>query len=168
MSTASDHASILEKVDKILQDSSDQDKKILELAIESIKQKREHKNQMYLSGFLNHTGTFIDEETYQITIPITPFILNPLGIVHGGITATLADSTMGAVIFKRLPKGKHCITTEMKINYISPGVGEQLICRAKVVHIGNTLCVAECKIVNEKEKLIAIANGTFYIIKVEE
>ncbi|WP_051541366.1 PaaI family thioesterase [Caldalkalibacillus mannanilyticus] len=161
-------SSIIEEIESILESASNQDREILKLAIQSIKQKREKPNTMYLSGFLNHVGEFVDEETFQITIPITPFILNPLQIVHGGITATLADSTMGAVVYRKLPKDKHCVTSEMKINYISAGLGNQLICRAKVVHIGNTLCVAECRITNEKDKLIAIATGTFYIIKAQK
>jgi uncharacterized protein (TIGR00369 family) len=159
--------SILQQVEEILHTASAEDKQILSIAIESIKKKKESPYSTYLAGFLSHTGTFIDQETYQISLPITPFVMNPLQMVHGGITATLADSTMGSLVNKRLPDDKHCVTSEMKVNYISPGLGEELICQAKVVHMGKQLCVAECRVTTEKGRLVAIATGTFYVIKAD-
>lgn len=110
----------------------------------------------------------IDEDTFQIILPINSFIMNALNIVHGGITATLADSTMGSFINSKLPKGVNAVTTEMKVNYVSPGKGKKLISTAKIVNMGRQLVVAECRISNEKDKLIAIATATFFIVKEED
>jgi uncharacterized protein (TIGR00369 family) len=111
-------------------------------------------------------GKFVGENEYEFCVPITAFMLNRAGIVHGGITATLADSTMGSLINKRLPKGYiGAVTTEMKVNYLTPGRGEYLISRAKLLHMGKTLATATCEIKNEKGRLITYTTGTFYMIR---
>lgn len=159
---------IIAQVDAILQSENEEDKQVLEIALNAIRKVQDKKKLTYLSGFIDFKGEFIDEDTYQITIPITPFIMNPLKIVHGGFTATLADSTMGAVVLRKLPKHMGAVTSEMKINYISPGKGTHLICQAKAVHIGKQLCVAECKILTDSGKLVAIGTGTFFAFNREK
>lgn len=143
---------------------TDEEKEILALAMQAIKQKRERKSA-YLSGFMGLTGEFIDENVYQFRVPITSFMMNRAGIVHGGITATLADSTMGSLINKKLSEGYGAVTSEMKINYLKPGRGKELICQAKIVHQGQTLVVAQCEIRDDRGKLIILATGTFYVFR---
>lgn len=150
---------------EILEDGSLEEKQIINSALKAIERKRNRKSS-YMSGFLNFTSEFIDEDTFQLNIPITPFMLNSLGIVHGGVTATIIDTTMGTVIRKKfLPKGHTVVTTEMKINYIKPGKGNKLISKAIILHKGRTQCVTECKVYNEEGTLVAAATGTFIIVE---
>ncbi|MBD1370947.1 PaaI family thioesterase [Hazenella sp. IB182357] len=155
----------MELQDELLQviaEGSDEEKEVLALAIQAIKQKRD-RNSAFLSGFMGLKGEFVDEDTYEFQIPITSYLLNRAGIVHGGMTATLADSTMGSLINKKLPEGYVALTSEMKINYLKPGVGEKLISRAKILQLGSSLAVATCEVTNEKGKLICFASGTFFV-----
>lgn len=150
---------------KLCEEGTEEEKEILALAVQAIKQKRERKSA-YLSGFLGLSGQFVEEDIYEFRVPITPFMMNRAGMVHGGITASLADSTMGSLINQRLPEGyAGAVTTEMKVNYLAPGRGEYLISRAKLLHMGQTLATAACEIRNEQGKLIAYATGTFYILR---
>lgn len=153
-----------EDIESILQFGTTEEKQILELTLKAIKRKKD-RGTAYMSGFLNLEGEFVDEQTYQFVLPITPFMMNNLNIVHGGITATLADSTMGSLISESLPDNLTVVTSEMKVNYIGPGKGNELISKATLVSLGNQLCVAECRIENDQGRLIAIATGTFFIIK---
>src|SRR5262249_1623479 len=41
---------------------------------------------------------------------------NPLGVVHGGLAATLLDSCMGCAVQTHLPAGSGYTTLEIKIN----------------------------------------------------
>jgi uncharacterized protein (TIGR00369 family) len=154
---------ILKEMEEILQGSSEAEQQILSTTLKAIRQKR-HDPGSYLSCFLGVEESFIDEKTYQIVVPVTPFMLNPLGIVHGGITASIADTAMGMLVTHKLPDHQDSVTTEMKLNYISPGIGKKLICQAVLLHMGRKLSVCECKITNEKGRLIATASGSFYII----
>lgn len=153
------------ELDRILRDGNDEEREILSLAVQTIRQKRD-RDSAYLSGFMGLKGEFIGEDEYQFSVPITPFMLNKAGIVHGGITATLADSTMGSLINRRLSdKYQGAVTAEMKINYLSPGTGERIISRAKLLKMGSHLATATCEIKNEKNQLIAHASGTFFMIR---
>lgn len=153
------------ELDRILREGTDEERKILSLAVQAVHQKRE-RDSAYLSGFMGLKGEFVGEDEYQFSVPITPFMLNKAGIVHGGITATLADSTMGSLINRRLSEAyRGAVTAEMKINYISPGRGERIISRAKLLKMGSHLATATCEISNEKNQLIAHASGTFFMIK---
>jgi uncharacterized protein (TIGR00369 family) len=155
---------LAQEIQQVLTGGSEEEKEILALAIQAIKQKREKKSA-YLSGFLGLSGRFVEEDVYEFRVPITPFMMNRLGMVHGGVTATLADSTMGSLINKCLPEGFGAVTAEMKINYLKPGRGKMLISRAKLVQKGQTLAVLTCEIMNEQGTRICLATGTFYLFK---
>ncbi|GGE19546.1 hypothetical protein GCM10011571_21830 [Marinithermofilum abyssi] len=151
-----------EEWQEILTNGTDEEKEILRLATAAIRQKRERQSA-YPSGFLGLKGEFVEKGVYQFRIPITPYMLNRGGVVHGGILATLADSTMGSLINKSLPENAFAVTVEMKVNYVRPGTGTELISRASLIRLGHTLAVAECRIANEKGSEIAVAIGTFSI-----
>ena len=43
---------------------------------------------------------------------------NPIGVVHGGLAATLLDSAMGCAVHSMLPAGAGYTTLEIKVNFI--------------------------------------------------
>jgi uncharacterized protein (TIGR00369 family) len=55
-----------------------------------------------------------------ITLVPTGAHLNPAGIVHGGLTATLLDSCMGLAIQSTLERGVSQTTLEFKISLVRP------------------------------------------------
>ncbi|WP_246333715.1 PaaI family thioesterase [Thermoactinomyces mirandus] len=153
------------ELDFIISEGNDEEKQVLSLAVQAIKQKRE-RNSAYMSGFLGLKGSFVGEDEYEFSIPITPFMMNGAGMVHGGITATLADSVMGSLIYKRMPEdAKGVVTADMNVRYLAPGRGKQLISRAKLLRMGSSLASASCEIRNEKNHLITHATATFFIIR---
>ncbi|MHB9145693.1 MAG: PaaI family thioesterase [Symbiobacteriia bacterium] len=96
-------------------------------------------------------------------MPITPQALNPLGIVHGGITYTLADSAMGLAVWEQYHGSRAAVTVETKITYLAPGRGRELIADVTVLRAGQTLAYTECRIQNDEGRLIATATGTYYV-----
>ena len=54
-----------------------------------------------------------------------------LGHFHGGVIAGLADQAAGAAVSTALPAGRIAVTVEIKINFLSPADGEEIIARAK-------------------------------------
>lgn len=155
---------LLDELASVIQNGTDEEREILRLTLQAIRQKRE-RNSAYPSGFLGLSGEFVEPKTYRFRVPITPYMLNRGGFVHGGITATLADSTMGSLVNKSLPENRFAVTAEMKVHYLQPGIGETLISTARLLRLGQTLAVAECRVENEKESLIALATATFSLQK---
>jgi len=147
----------------IWENGSEEERAILQLAIQAIKQRRE-RNSAFISGFLGLRGQFIDERTYQFIVPVTPFMHNPLGIVHGGILATLIDSAMGSLVNRILPEQKYGVTAELKVNYIRPGKSGTLRAEASILHQGQTLIVCQGSVYDERDRLLAHATSTFVVL----
>ncbi len=101
----------------------------------------------------------------ELTIPITPHLLQQHGFVHGGVLSYAADNALtfagGSVL------GLAVLTSEFKINYLQPAQGEALVARATVLSTGARQAVCRCEIValsGGRETLCAAAQGT--IVKV--
>ncbi|HZG15325.1 MAG TPA: PaaI family thioesterase [Candidatus Bathyarchaeia archaeon] len=152
-----------EELLEICETGSAEEQEILRLALQSIKQKRE-RNSAFLSGFMGLSGQFLDEKTYQFIVPITPFMHNPLGVVHGGILATLIDSTMGSLVNRSLPENQFGVTTELKMNYLRSSKVGTLRSEANILHRGQTLIVLQGSVFDERDRLLAHGTGTFMIL----
>ena len=93
------------------------------------------------------------------------------GLVHGGVTATVADIVAGFAAYTLVPVDHHVVTGELKISYFNPGKGEQLYAKGWVVKQGRKLnfCEAEVWSVSQGEKtLIAKATTTMATIFPED
>ncbi|WP_134685966.1 PaaI family thioesterase [Brevibacillus migulae] len=152
-----------EELLEICETGNAEEQEILRLAMQAIKQKRE-RNSAFLSGFMGLTGQFLDERTYQFIVPITPFMHNPLGVVHGGILATLIDSTMGSLVNRSLPENQFGVTTELKVNYLRSSREGTLRSEATILHRGQTLIVLQGSVFDERDRLLAHGTATFMIL----
>ena len=100
---------------------------------------------------------------------VTPaeFHYNPIGVVHGGVAATLLDSAMGCAVHSTLPAGAGYTTLEIKVNYVRAMSAEtgEVRCEAKVIHVGGRTATAEGRIVDAAGKLYAHATTTCLIFR---
>jgi uncharacterized protein (TIGR00369 family) len=90
---------------------------------------------------------------------------NPIGVVHGGLAATLLDSAMGCAVHSTLPAGASYTTLEIKVNYLRPMTAETGLVRgeANIIHVGSRTATAEGKVVDQQGKLYAHATTTCII-----
>jgi uncharacterized protein (TIGR00369 family) len=96
---------------------------------------------------------------------LLPNYLNSHGILHGGVTASLADEAAWHAIENHHGYGKRkSTTTELKVNYLRPIAGKKVIARAILVRAGKNLCVSRVDIFDEKKKLAAIAIVTYMLL----
>ena len=91
---------------------------------------------------------------------------NPIGVVHGGVGATMLDSAMGCAVHTTLPAGVGYTTLEIKVNYVRAAhAGMHLVAEADVVHRGRSVATAEGRLIDgETGKLLAHATTTCLII----
>lgn len=94
---------------------------------------------------------------------------NPLGMVHGGVAATILDSAMGCALHAWLEPDDRYTTVEMKVNYLKAmttatgrvrGIGT-------IVHLGRTTVLSEGRQVGEDDTLYAHATSTLLIKRAE-
>jgi len=91
--------------------------------------------------------------------------LNTSGVLHGGITASMADEAAWHAVENRFGYGvRKSTTTELKVNYLRPIVGKKAIARAYMVRAGKTLCVMRVDIFDDKKNLAAIAIVTYMLL----
>ncbi len=84
------------------------------------------------------------------------------GFVHGGVLSYLADNALTYAGGSAL-SGQGIVTSEFKINYLRPAIGDSLIARAQVIHAGKSQAVCRCDVfalTGTEEKLCATAQGT--------
>ncbi|MDH5605548.1 MAG: PaaI family thioesterase [Anaerolineae bacterium] len=106
-----------------------------------------------------------EDQLFTCKLEINPSHLNPNGVVHGGVLYTLADTCMGGALFYSLEEGKTCATVEIKISYFKPVREGSVICRAKIIHRGNSLASLEAEVTLD-ELLVSKAYGTFAIFNI--
>jgi uncharacterized protein (TIGR00369 family) len=99
-----------------------------------------------------------------VHFPLTPQYLNSNGVLHGGITATIADEAAWHAIEHHFGQPINCTTTELKVNYLRPIFGAQAIARAYLVRAGKRLCVSRIDIFDDTNNLAAIAIVTYMLL----
>ena len=109
--------------------------------------------------------TGFSEGHTELKIPIRPELKQQHGFVHGGVISYAADNALTYVGGSVL--GPAVVTSEFKINYLRPGLGDFIVARASVIYAGKNQAVCRCDIyaVSEgKESLCATAQGTISTI----
>lgn len=98
----------------------------------------------------------------ELTLVVRPEHRQQHGFVHGGVVGYLADNALTYAGGSVLP-GQGVVTSEYKINYLRPALGESLIARATVLYAGKSQAVCRCDVLAVtagEEKLCATAQGT--------
>lgn len=97
----------------------------------------------------------------ELQLPVGEPLRQQNGFAHGGVVSYLADNalTYAGGTAMRVP----VVTSEFKINYVRPAIGERLVARAEAIAVGRQQAVCRCDVfaVHEgEEKLVAVAQGT--------
>ena len=120
-----------------------------------------------ISALLNFGVTEVGAGRAVFTAEPAEYHYNPIGVVHGGLAATLLDSAMGCAVHPTLPAGAGYTTLEIKVNYVRPltaGTGG-VRCEAQVIHVGGRTATAEGRIVDAGGKLYAHGTTTCMVFR---
>src|SRR5262249_5389691 len=120
-----------------------------------------------LAALMNFNIVELSEGYAVFAVEPAEYHYNPLGVVHGGLAATLLDSAMGCAVHSTLPLGSGYTTLELKVNFIRAMTSEpgRVRAEAKVVHVGARTATAEGRVVDEAGKLYAHATTTCLILR---
>lgn len=81
-----------------------------------------------------------------IELPFRPDLTQQHGLIHGGITAMIADAAAGYAAFTLFPADSSILTVEFKISLVAPADGERLVAAAWVKKAGRTLTICEFEV----------------------
>jgi uncharacterized protein (TIGR00369 family) len=151
-------------LDECIENGTETDLHALAFLLEGVQKKIAQKKDTYIDSLL-HMHRKIDENSCEITIPLEPVLNNNYNIIHGGVTATLLDSTMGSIAHYHLPEGYGAVTNQLNIHYLAPGIGDSIRCRAEIIHKGTKTLVIAGEAYRSDGKKMAYATATFFIIE---
>jgi uncharacterized protein (TIGR00369 family) len=104
--------------------------------------------------------TSIEPGRALIELEATERHANPMGTVHGGILADIADAAMGMAYASRLEDGETFTTLELKINLMKPVWTGKLRAEGRVLSGGRTVGLVACDVRDANDRLVAYATST--------
>ena len=113
---------------------------------------------------VRHLPAAPDATQFESEIDLAPHLLNRAQVAHGGLIATLIDSTMaraaGAAAASMPGRSGRFATVEMKVAYLGPGRG-RLRARGWCLHRTASLTFCEAEVRDAQERLVAKGSATF-------
>lgn len=122
-------------------------------------------NAQPFTRFIEAELSAVGPGTAEIRVKNRPDLQQQHGFLHGGVISYLADNAL--TFAGGLALGGDALTSEYKINYASPAVGDTIVARAESLVTTKRQSVCQCSIYSVKdgeEKLVAVAQGTIVAI----
>jgi uncharacterized protein (TIGR00369 family) len=117
--------------------------------------------------FNSHVGlrlVRLHRDGVTIACELRPELMNGSGVLHGGVTATLADVAVGMALARHLGRPRAATTVEMKINYLRPVATGKVTARSHLVKVGTRLCCGRVEIFDAGQRAVAAALITYMIL----
>jgi len=97
----------------------------------------------------------------EVLMPVVPGAFGFTRNLHGGAIATLVDLACAIAAVRATgfdPSRESLVTSDMHLRYVGrPGTGN-VIARSEVVRAGSQLIVIDCRVVDEDDHLVAVAD----------
>jgi len=120
-----------------------------------------------IASLLDFEITLVEEGRVIFAVTPAEWMYNPIGSVHGGVAATLLDSSLGCAVHTVLPEGARYTTTDLHVHYVRAMTAAtgRVLADSKVVHAGRRLATAEGRLYAEADgKLFAHATTSCLVL----
>lgn len=115
--------------------------------------------------WLNPIVISAEEGNIEFQYTVREEWLNPMGNLHGGVTAAILDDIIGATMFS-LNEKNYIVTINNSIDYFSTAKeNDHIIAETKIIKRGKQFVNAQCEIWNA-DKTRLIARGTSNLFKI--
>lgn len=105
----------------------------------------------------------MERDRMVFSLTLTPELLNPYGIAHGGVLFSLADNTAGMAA---RGDGRSYVTLSSSFHFLRPGqAGDTIRAEAKVRRRGSGTCYIDVDITDSQGELLASGSSMFYCIE---
>jgi len=104
----------------------------------------------------------------KIRLPFTEKLANGIGLAHGGVIFSPADSAVGMALVGLLDRDETISTLEMKINFLKPLKGRKIFAEATIVHRGTMTAIGDVDVRDEDKNPVAKGLATYAIVKKEQ
>jgi len=95
---------------------------------------------------------------------VTDTVRQPFGIVHGGALATLAESLSSRATYEAVAgDGMAAMGQASEVSFLRPIASGSVTCRARARHRGRSTWVWDCELLDDEERLCALARLTIAV-----
>jgi uncharacterized protein (TIGR00369 family) len=107
----------------------------------------------------------ITPDKVVLSVEVGPKVHQPFGLLHGGVSALLAEgaASIGGVI--SVPEGFVAVGTELNISHLRAVSSGRVFATATPIRKGQTVHVWAITITDERERQIAVGRCTLQVIK---
>lgn len=114
-------------------------------------------------GYLGCELVSVERNKVVVALDVKEHHLNPIGILHGGVHASIIDSAMGIAAMAARPN-ENVVTSNLNIHFTSPvGIGK-VTAVAEIVHVSGKMVTAQGTLADEKNNICAMATASFRVI----
>lgn len=113
----------------------------------------------------------VREGEVEIVLPFSDRLTQQHGFIHAGAVTTIVDTACGFAALTLMPEDAAVLTTEFKVNLMSPARGERLRAVGRVVRAGKTLMVCLGEVFAEQggkegftSKQVALMTATMMVV----
>ena len=118
--------------------------------------------------FISHLKivfTEVGDDYLKAEMPIGPYLMQPMGIMHGGVSCSLAETVGSAAANYCVDaKTEFCVGLDINTNNIRPVTSGVLIATAKPYHLGKKTQVWSIEIHDDKNNLVSVTRLTLMIL----
>jgi uncharacterized protein (TIGR00369 family) len=111
-------------------------------------------------ALLGMTLDAIEFDRCAIGLKLAEKHLQPFGIIHGGVLATLIDTATFWAGFLRLPDDVGLVNVDLKLNYLKAVSTGQLRAEGKCLRAGRVISYTEASVFDDKGELLAHGTST--------
>lgn len=107
----------------------------------------------------------IDIGRSELVIDVGPQHANPMGTLHGGFIANVADAALGTAMESTLEDVESYTTLDLSVRFLKPVWSARLRLAAQVVKRTRTLGLVECDVTDESGSLVARVYSTCMVLR---
>lgn len=105
-----------------------------------------------------------EDGSSELALDVQPHHLNPGGIVHGGVIATLLDAAIGLALRTMMDTQTRHVTLTLDVQYLGMAGLGMLTARGTAVHAGTRTGYGEGSLHASDGTLVARANARFMMV----
>lgn len=114
-------------------------------------------------GYLGCELEQLKDNRAVISLDVQAHHLNLLGIMHGGVYASLLDNVMGLAAMAARPQDK-VVTTNLNIHYMASIRQGRATATAELTHQSRKILTIQGAVTDENGALCALGTGSFRVI----
>jgi uncharacterized protein (TIGR00369 family) len=111
----------------------------------------------------------VEGEPGRIVFALDPaeYHYNPIGMVHGGVLATILDSAAGCAVHSLLPAGAYYSSLDLTTKFLRPVTLEsgRLHCEGSVTSMGSRTALAQARLEDARGRLVGFATSTCMVFR---